>query len=46
MKRSFRLDILLIVVIALVNSHAVAVGAETGNFARLVDIDGRRKTTH
>jgi hypothetical protein len=46
MKRSFRLDILLIVAIPIVNSHAVAIGAETGNFAGWVDIDGGRKMTH
>ena len=43
MKRLFRLDILLIVVVSLVDSLAVAVGAETGNFAGLVDIGGGRK---
>ena len=43
MKRLFRLDVLLIVVVLLVDSLAVAVGAETGNFAGLVDIGGGRK---
>ena len=43
MKRLFRLDVLLIVVVSLVDSLAVAVGAETGNFAGLVDIGGGRK---
>jgi len=43
MKRLFRLDVLLIVVVPLVDSLAVAVGAETGNFAGLVDIGGGRK---
>ena len=39
MTRLFRLDILLIIVVPL----AVAVGAETGNFAGLVDIGSGRK---
>jgi pimeloyl-ACP methyl ester carboxylesterase len=43
MKRLFRLDVLLIVVVPLVDSLAVAVGAETGNFAGLVDIGSGRK---
>jgi pimeloyl-ACP methyl ester carboxylesterase len=43
MKRLFRLDVLLIVVVPLVDSLAVAVGAETGNFAGLVNIGGGRK---
>ena len=43
MNQLFRLDVLLIVVVSLVNSHAGAVGAEIGNFAGLVDIGGGRK---
>jgi hypothetical protein len=43
MKRLFRLDVLLVVVVPLVDSLAVAVGAETGNFAGLVDIGSGRK---
>jgi hypothetical protein len=43
MKRLFRFDVLLIVVVPLVDSLAVAVGAETGNFVGLVDIGGGRK---
>jgi pimeloyl-ACP methyl ester carboxylesterase len=43
MKRLFRLDVLLIVVVPLVDSLAVAVGAETGDFAGSVDIGGGRK---
>ena len=43
MKRLFRLDILLIVVVPLVDSIAVAVGAESGNFAGLVDIGSGRR---
>jgi hypothetical protein len=43
MKQLFRLDLLLIVGVLLVDSLAVAVGAETGNFAGLVDIGGGRK---
>src|SRR5215208_5193858 len=39
MTRLFRLDILLIIVVP----RAVAVGAETGKFAGLVDIGGGRK---
>ena len=34
---------MLIAVVSLVNSLAVAVGAETGNFAGLIDIGGGRK---
>ena len=43
MKRLFRLDVLLIVVVPLIDSLTVAVGAETGNFAGLVDIGSGRK---
>ena len=45
MKRPSRLDLLLIVVVSLVDSLAVAVAhaAENGNFAGLVDIGGGRK---
>jgi pimeloyl-ACP methyl ester carboxylesterase len=43
MKRLFRLYVLLIAVVLLADSLAVAVGAETGNFAGLVDISGGRK---
>jgi pimeloyl-ACP methyl ester carboxylesterase len=43
MKGLFRLDVLLVAVVPLVDSLAVAVGAEIGNFARLVDIGGGRK---
>jgi pimeloyl-ACP methyl ester carboxylesterase len=43
MKRLFRLDVLLIVVVPLVDSLPVAVGAETGDFAGSVDIGGGRK---
>ena len=43
MKRLFRLDVLLIAVVSVVDSLAVAAGAETGNFAGLVDIGGGRK---
>ena len=43
MKRLFRLDVLLIVVVSVVGSLAVTVGAETDNFAGLVDIGGGRK---
>jgi pimeloyl-ACP methyl ester carboxylesterase len=43
MKRLFRLDVLLIVVVPLAGSLAVAVGAETGDFAGSVDIGGGRK---
>ena len=39
MKRLLRLDVLLIAVV----SMAVATGAETGNFAGLVNISGGRK---
>ena len=43
MKRLFRLDVLLIIVVLLVDSLAAAVGPETGNFARLFDIGSGRK---
>ena len=43
MKGLFRLGFLLVVVVPLVDSLAVAVAAETGNFAGLVDIGGGRK---
>ena len=43
MKRLFRLGFLLVVVVPLVDSLALAVAAETGNFAGLVDIGGGRK---
>ena len=45
MKRIFRLDVLLIVVVPLVDSLGLAVAhaAENGNFARWVDIGGGRK---
>src|SRR5436190_24314182 len=45
MERSFRLDVLLIVIVTLVQSLGVAVAhaAENGNFAGLVDIGGGRK---
>ena len=43
MKRLFRFYVLLIVVVFLVDSLTVAVGAETGNFGGLVDISGGRK---
>ncbi len=43
MKRLFRLDVLLIAVVSLVNSLAVAVRAETGNSTGLIDIGGGRK---
>jgi hypothetical protein len=43
MKRLFRLDVLLIVVVPLAGSLAVAVGAKTGDFAGSVDIGGGRK---
>ena len=43
MKQLFRLYILLIAVVLLAHSLVVAVGAETGNFAGLVDIGGGRK---
>jgi pimeloyl-ACP methyl ester carboxylesterase len=43
MKQLFRLYVLLIAVVLLADSLAVAVGAETGNFAGLVDIGGGRK---
>jgi pimeloyl-ACP methyl ester carboxylesterase len=39
MKQPFRLDVLLIVVVFLIESFTVAVGAEAGTFAGLVDID-------
>src|SRR6478672_12470783 len=43
MKRLFRLYVLLIAVVLLADSLAVALGAETGNFAGSVDIGGGRK---
>ena len=43
MKRLFHLDVLLIAVVSLVGSLTVAAGAETGNFAGLIDISGGRK---
>lgn len=43
MKRLFPLHVLLVAVVLLADSLAVAVGAETGNFAGLVDISGGRK---
>jgi pimeloyl-ACP methyl ester carboxylesterase len=43
MKRLFRLDVLLIAVVSLVDSLAAAAGGETGNFTGLVDIGGGRK---
>src|SRR5438477_4548308 len=45
MKRSFRLDMLLIVIVPLIDSLGVAVvqAAENGNFAGSVDIGGGRK---
>jgi len=43
MKQLFRLYVLLIAVVLLAHSLVVAVGAETGNFAGLVDIGGGRK---
>jgi pimeloyl-ACP methyl ester carboxylesterase len=43
MKRLFQLDVLLIAVVSLVDSLAMAAGAETGNFAGLIDISGGRK---
>ena len=45
MKRRFRLDVLLIVVVSLVESLGMAVSyaAENSNFAGLVDVDGGRK---
>src|SRR6478609_4564976 len=43
MKRLFHLDVLLFAVVSLVGSLAVAAGAETGNFAGLIDIGGGRK---
>jgi pimeloyl-ACP methyl ester carboxylesterase len=43
MKRPSRFDLLLIVVVPLVDSLAVAVGAETGNFGGLVDLSDDRK---
>jgi hypothetical protein len=42
MKQPFRLDVLLIVVVFLIESFTVAVGAEAGTFAGLVDIDSGR----
>jgi hypothetical protein len=43
MKQLFRLDILLIIVVLLVDSLGAASGAETGNFPGSVDIGGGRK---
>jgi hypothetical protein len=43
MKKLFGLDVLLILIVSLADALAVAVGAETGNFAGLVDIGGGRK---
>ena len=45
MKRSFRLDVVLILIVTLAQSLGVAVAhaAENGNFAGLVDIGGGRK---
>jgi len=45
MKRTFRFDILLIVVVSLIQSFSPAVvhAAENGCFAGLVDIGGGRK---
>jgi pimeloyl-ACP methyl ester carboxylesterase len=43
MKKLFRLDVLLILIVSLVDSLAVAAGAEASNFAGLVDIGGNRK---
>ena len=45
MKRIFRLDVLLIVVVPLVDSLgvAVALAGENGNFAGSIDIGGGRK---
>ena len=45
MKRSFRLDMLLIVIVPLIDSLGVTVAqaAENGNFAGSVDIGGGRK---
>jgi hypothetical protein len=38
-----RSHVLLIAVVLLVDSIGIAVGAETGNFAGLIDIGGGRK---
>jgi len=43
MRRLFRLDVLLILIVPLVDALVVAVGAENGNFAGLVDIGNGRK---
>src|SRR5881394_3353708 len=43
MKRLFRLSVLLLVIVLLGDSFAVALGAETSDFAGLVDIGGGRK---
>ncbi len=43
MKRLFRLDVLLIAIVSLVNSLALTMGAETGNSTGLIDIGGGRK---
>ena len=43
MKRSFRLDVLLIALVSLVNSFAVAIRADTGNSGGLINIGGGRK---
>ena len=43
MKRLLRLNVLLIAVVSVVDSLAVAAGTETGNSAGLVDIGGGRK---
>ena len=43
MKRLFRLDVLLIALVSLVNSFAVAIRADTGNSGGLINIGGGRK---
>src|SRR3954452_25483857 len=43
MRRLFRLSVLLLVIVLLGDSFAVALGAETSDFAGLVDIGGGRK---
>ena len=43
MKRLFRLNVLLIAVVSLVNSFAVAIRADTGNSGGLINIGGGRK---
>ena len=45
MKRSFRLDVVLILIVTLVQSPGMVVAraAENGNFAGLVDIGSGRK---